>query len=62
LTRSGTAGTSTGKPWKHGYLLYSPPGTGKSTMTAAMAIHLNYDIYDIELTMVCNNDLRKLFI
>ena len=28
-----------------------------------MANHLNYDIYDIELTMVQgNNDLRKLFI
>ena len=52
-----------GKPWKRGYLLYGPPGTGKSTMIAAMANHLNYDIYDIELTMVRNNnDLRKLFI
>ncbi|KAL6626855.1 hypothetical protein ACP70R_030581 [Stipagrostis hirtigluma subsp. patula] len=53
----------TGKPWKRGYLLYGPPGTGKSTMIAAMANHLNYDIYDVELTMVdSNNDLRKLLI
>ncbi|WVZ62271.1 hypothetical protein U9M48_012035 [Paspalum notatum var. saurae] len=52
-----------GKAWKRGYLLYGPPGTGKSTMIAAMANYLNYDIYDIELTMVhSNNDLRKLFI
>ncbi|RLM86821.1 hypothetical protein C2845_PM04G05060 [Panicum miliaceum] len=52
-----------GKLWKRGYLLYGPPGTGKSTMIAAMANHLNYDIYDIELTMVRNNnDLRKRFI
>jgi chaperone BCS1 len=52
-----------GKAWKRGYLLYRPPGTGKSTMIAAMANYLNYDIYDIELTMVqSNNDLRKLFI
>ncbi|KAJ1288134.1 hypothetical protein BS78_02G066600 [Paspalum vaginatum] len=52
-----------GKSWKRGYLLYGPPGTGKSTMIAAMANYLNYDIYDIELTMVySNNDLRKLFI
>ncbi|XP_066392076.1 AAA-ATPase At3g28610-like [Miscanthus floridulus] len=53
----------TGKPWKRGYLLYGPPGTGKSTMIAAMANHLNYDIYDVELTVVRNNnDLRRLLI
>uniref|UniRef100_A0A0E0LI43 AAA+ ATPase domain-containing protein n=1 Tax=Oryza punctata TaxID=4537 RepID=A0A0E0LI43_ORYPU len=52
-----------GKPWKRGYLLYGPPGTGKSTMIAAMANYLDYDIYDVELTMVeDNNDLRKLLI
>ncbi|XP_047080259.1 AAA-ATPase At3g28610-like [Lolium rigidum] len=52
-----------GKAWKRGYLLYGPPGTGKSTMIAAMANYLNYDIYDIELTTLAdNNDLRKLFI
>ncbi|XP_062190078.1 AAA-ATPase At3g28610-like isoform X2 [Phragmites australis] len=52
-----------GKPWKRGYLLYGPPGTGKSTMVAAMANHLDYDIYDVELTVVnSNNDLRKLLI
>ena len=53
----------TGKPWKRGYLLHGPPGTGKSTMVAAMANYLDYDIYDIELTSVhSNTDLRKLFI
>uniref|UniRef100_A0ACD5V0B1 Uncharacterized protein n=1 Tax=Avena sativa TaxID=4498 RepID=A0ACD5V0B1_AVESA len=52
-----------GKAWKRGYLLYGPPGTGKSTMVAAMANHLDYDVYDIELTSVrTNTDLRKLFI
>ncbi|KAE8789860.1 AAA-ATPase [Hordeum vulgare] len=52
-----------GKAWKRGYLLHGPPGTGKSTMIAAMANHLNYDIYDIELTTLeTNSDLRKLFI
>ncbi|KAF8732014.1 hypothetical protein HU200_015967 [Digitaria exilis] len=51
------------KPWKRGYLLYGPPGTGKSTMIAAMANHLKYVIYDVELTMVRNNnDLRKLLV
>ncbi|CAD6233041.1 unnamed protein product [Miscanthus lutarioriparius] len=53
----------TGKPWKRGYLLYGPPGTGKSTMIAAIANHLNYDICNVELTIVNNNDdLRKLLI
>nr|CAB3455966.1 unnamed protein product [Digitaria exilis] len=53
----------TGKPWKRGYLLYGPPGTGKSTMVAAMANYLDYDIYDVELTVVnTNTDLRKLLI
>ncbi|XP_051207016.1 AAA-ATPase At3g28610-like [Lolium perenne] len=52
-----------GRAWKRGYLLHGPPGTGKSTMIAAMANYLNYDIYDIELTTLHSNyDLRKLFI
>ncbi|VAH65770.1 unnamed protein product [Triticum turgidum subsp. durum] len=52
-----------GKAWKRGYLLHGPPGTGKSTMIAAMANYLKYDIYDIELTTLeSNSDLRKLFI
>ena len=52
-----------GKAWKRGYLLYGPPGTGKSSMIAAMANHLEFDIYDLELTTVKNNtELRKLLI
>ncbi|GKC00985.1 AAA-ATPase ASD, mitochondrial-like protein, partial [Tanacetum coccineum] len=50
-----------GKSWKRGYLLYCPPGTGKSSMIAAMSNFLEYDIYDLELTSVQDNtDLRKL--
>nr|CAB3491604.1 unnamed protein product [Digitaria exilis] len=52
-----------GKAWKRGYLLFGPPGTGKSTMIAAMANYLDYDVYDLELTTVTSNtELRKLFI
>ncbi|MED6134103.1 hypothetical protein PIB30_034317 [Stylosanthes scabra] len=52
-----------GRPWKRGYLLFGPPGTGKSTMIAGMANLLGYDIYDLELTAVKDNtELRKLLI
>ncbi|XP_071688442.1 protein HYPER-SENSITIVITY-RELATED 4-like [Rutidosis leptorrhynchoides] len=52
-----------GKAWKRGYLLYGPPGTGKSSLIAAMANHLNFDIYDLELTDVKSNfELRSLLL
>ncbi|KAG2677731.1 hypothetical protein I3843_12G112800 [Carya illinoinensis] len=53
----------TGKAWKRGYLLYGRPGTGKSSSIAAMANHLNYDIYDLDLTAVqFNAELRSLLL
>ncbi|KAJ8438096.1 hypothetical protein Cgig2_015353 [Carnegiea gigantea] len=52
-----------GKAWKRGYLLFGRPGTGKSTMIAAMANLLEYDVYDLELTAVEDNtQLRRLLI
>ncbi|MCL7038091.1 hypothetical protein MKW94_008333 [Papaver nudicaule] len=53
-----------GKAWKRGYLLFGPPGTGKSTMIAAISKFLNYDIYDLELKSVRggNSELRKLLL
>ncbi|KAJ9540800.1 hypothetical protein OSB04_027306 [Centaurea solstitialis] len=52
-----------GKAWKRGYLLYGPPGTGKSSLIAAMANHLNFDIYDLELTDIkSNSELRSLLV
>ncbi|KAJ4900936.1 P-loop containing nucleoside triphosphate hydrolases superfamily protein [Raphanus sativus] len=52
-----------GKAWKRGYLLHGPPGTGKSTMIAAMANLMSYSIYDLELTSIENNwELKKLLL
>ncbi|PKU73801.1 AAA-ATPase At4g30250 [Dendrobium catenatum] len=48
-----------GRPWKRGYLLHGPPGSGKSSLIAAMANHLRYDVYDLELTRVPHNSALK---
>ncbi|KAI3897724.1 hypothetical protein MKW92_043851 [Papaver armeniacum] len=55
---------SIGKAWKRGYLLHGPPGTGKSSMIAAISKFMNYDIYDLELKAVKrgNTELRKLLL
>ncbi|KAL3746049.1 hypothetical protein ACJRO7_015060 [Eucalyptus globulus] len=42
----------TGGAWKRRYLLSGLPGTGKSSMIAAMANLLGYDIYILKLTEV----------
>ncbi|XP_047333663.1 protein HYPER-SENSITIVITY-RELATED 4-like [Impatiens glandulifera] len=44
-----------GKAWKRVYLLDGPPGTGKSSLIAAMENHLKFDVYDLELTPLDNN-------
>ncbi|NP_001304357.1 probable mitochondrial chaperone BCS1-B [Glycine max] len=50
-----------GKPWKRGYLLYEPPGTGKSSLIAAIANYLKFDVYDLELSsMFSNSELMRV--
>ncbi|KAM7516211.1 hypothetical protein LguiA_005794 [Lonicera macranthoides] len=51
------------KAWKRGYLLDEPLGIGKSSLIAAMANYLKFDIYDLELTDIrCNSEQRKLLV
>ncbi|KAJ4822976.1 hypothetical protein Tsubulata_000344 [Turnera subulata] len=40
---------SVGRAWKRGYLLHGPPGTGKSTLVAAIANYLRFNIFDLQL-------------
>lgn len=52
-----------GRAWKRGYLLYGPSGTGKSSLIAAMANYLKFDVYDLELTNRSSSaELRRLLL
>ncbi|KAH0858425.1 hypothetical protein HID58_086686 [Brassica napus] len=48
-----------GRAWKRGYLLYGPPGTGKSSLVAAIANHMNYNIYDLQLQSVQDDAMLR---
>ncbi|KAL1207439.1 AAA-ATPase [Cardamine amara subsp. amara] len=53
--------TRVGRQWVRNYLLHGLPGTGKTSLVAAMAKYLNFDVYSLKLTEVVENeyDLRR---
>ncbi|KAH7389427.1 P-loop containing nucleoside triphosphate hydrolase protein [Phaeosphaeria sp. MPI-PUGE-AT-0046c] len=53
-----------GIPYRRGYLFHGPPGSGKSSFSAALAGHLRCDIYHINLASNEINDssLHHLFL
>ncbi|CAA0833991.1 P-loop containing nucleoside triphosphate hydrolases superfamily protein [Striga hermonthica] len=49
------------KTWKMGCLLYGPSRTGKSSLIAAIANYLKFDVYDLKLKDLPGNSyLRRL--
>lgn len=52
-----------GRAWKRGYFLHGPPGTGKSSLIAAMANYLRFSVFDLQLSnLTRDGDLRKLLL
>ncbi|RMZ66083.1 mitochondrial chaperone bcs1 [Pyrenophora seminiperda CCB06] len=52
-----------GIPYRRGYLFHGPPGTGKSSFSAALAGHLGCSVYHINLASgtIDDNGLHRLF-
>ena len=48
-----------GIPWKLGWLLHGPPGTGKTAFAVAMAKDLDIPMFLVDLASMTNNDLIK---
>lgn len=53
--------TERGIPYRHGYLFFGPPGTGKSSFSLSIAGRFKLDIYVLNLSSVNDSSLNKLF-
>lgn len=57
---SAQAYRSRGVPWRRGYLLFGPPGTGKSTFALVLASELAAPLYKLNPSEVSDSGLARL--
>ncbi|KAI1811684.1 P-loop containing nucleoside triphosphate hydrolase protein [Poronia punctata] len=50
-----------GIPYRRGYLLYGPPGCGKSSLSLALAGKFGLDLYMVNIATLFDGDLEHLF-
>jgi chaperone BCS1 len=50
-----------GIPYKRGYLLFGPPGTGKSSFSLSLAGKHELNIYTLQLSNISDATLMRLF-
>lgn len=46
-------------PWRRGWLLYGPAGTGKSTLVRALGLSFGLPVFIFDLSGMTNDDLHK---
>ncbi|KAI1272460.1 P-loop containing nucleoside triphosphate hydrolase protein [Xylaria sp. FL0933] len=50
-------------PYRRGYLFFGPPGTGKSSLSTALAGEFGLDLYEVKIPCVASDqDLEQMFL